>query len=111
MENMEKSIWISYDLGVRGDYEGIYTWLDQYYAIECGDSLALLKYKYTDDLTENLKKDIKESVEINKKTRIYIIWRDNETKKMKGRFIFGTRKSPPWSGYAVNETEIEDEEI
>jgi len=108
---VKNTIWISYDLGVRGDYEGIYTWLDQYEAIECGNSLALLKYEWTDDFIEALKQDIKESIEITKKTRIYVIWHDNETKKMKGRFIFGTRKSPSWSGYAVSETEIEDVEI
>ena len=22
------TVWISYDLGVRGDYEGLYAWLD-----------------------------------------------------------------------------------
>ena len=108
---MKRIIWISYDLGVRGDYEGIYTWLDQYDAIECGDSIALLKYEFTGELIETLKKDIKDWVEISKKTRIYVIWRDNKTKKMKGRFVFGTRKSPPWSGYAVSESEIEDIEI
>ena len=41
---MKRAIWISYDFGVRGDYEGIYTWLDDHGAIECGDSIAFLKY-------------------------------------------------------------------
>lgn len=108
---MKRTIWISYDLGVRGDYEGIYTWLDEHEAEECGDSLALLKYEFSGDLIEDLKKDIKDSVELTKKTRIYVIWRDAKTKKMKGRFIFGTRKSPPWTGYATGEEGLEDEEI
>lgn len=108
---MKSAIWISYDFGVRGDYEGFYTWLDKHDAVACGDSLAYLKYEFSDDLIESLKGDIKESIDITSKTRIYVIWRDNKTKKMKGRFIFGTRKSPPWSGYAVSESEFEDEEI
>ncbi len=33
---MRRAIWISYDFGVRGDYEGFYTWLDLHDAIECG---------------------------------------------------------------------------
>ena len=32
------TIWISYDLGVRGDYEGLYAWLDSHGAKECGDT-------------------------------------------------------------------------
>lgn len=108
---MKRAIWISYDLGVRGDYEGIYTWLDEHGAIECGDSIAFLKYEFPEDLIESLKKDFKESIDVTKKTRVYVIWRDTETKKMKGRFILGTRQSSPWTGYAGGEEELEDEEI
>jgi len=108
---VKKTIWISFDFGVRGDYEGFYTWLDKNDAIECGDSLAHLKYECSGDLIETLKKDIKGAIDITKKTRIYVIFRDTETKKMKGRFIFGKRKSSPWSGYAVSESIDEDEEI
>ena len=107
---MKRAIWISYDFGVRGDYEGIYAWLDEHGAIECGDSIAFLKYECSGDLIEALKKDIKDSVDVTKKTRIYVIWRDTTTRKMKGRFILGTRKSPPWTGYASGEEELEDDE-
>ena len=108
---MKKTIWISYDLGVRGDYEGIYTWLDEHKAKECGDSIALLKYEFSGSLIECLKKDTKDSIDLTKKARIYVIWRDSTTKRMKGRFIYGTRKSPPWTGYASGEEELEDEEV
>ena len=108
---MKRAVWISYDLGVRGDYEGIYTWLDEHGAIECGDNIAFVKeYEVSRNLIKTLKKDIQDSVEITKKTRIYVIWRDAKTKKMKGRFIFGTRKAPPWTGYAISKEEIEDDE-
>ncbi len=108
---MKRAIWISYDFGIRGDYEGIYTWLDGHSAMECGDSLAFLEYEFTGDLIEALKEDLKDSVDVTKKTRIYVIWRDTVSKKMKGRFILGTRKSPPWTGYAFVEEGLEDEEI
>ena len=45
-----EAIWLSYDLGIRGDYESLYAWLDQHNAKECGDSLAFFKFDYTHDL-------------------------------------------------------------
>jgi hypothetical protein len=106
---MEKPIWISFDLGVRGDYEGLYTWLDSKGAVECGSSFAFFSYDASGDMIESLKKEIEENVELNKKARIYIIYRDPKTKKTKGKFIFGTRKAPPWTGYAGVENQAEEE--
>jgi hypothetical protein len=37
---MKKRFWLSYDLGIDGDYDGLYGWLDRIKAIECGDGLA-----------------------------------------------------------------------
>lgn len=109
---MLHTIWLSYDLGVRGDYEGIYAWLDQHQAIECGDSLALLKYQTThNDFLTTLKSDLEAAIETNKKTRIYVIWRDDETQTMKGRFLFGHRKSPAWTGYAESIDSIKDDVV
>ena len=107
---MRKTIWISYDLGVRGDYEGLYTWLADHGAKDCGDNLGILVFEFTGNVIEAIEKDIKKTVDVTKKTRIYVIWRDKSTKKMKGRFIFGRRRSPPWTGYATNETVVEDDE-
>ena len=104
---MKKTLWLSYDLGVRGDYEGLYTWLDGKNAIECGDSLAFIKTDISDDIIESLKKDIEEHIETNKKTRIYIIYRDNN--KMKGKFLIGSRKAAPWTGYAGADDSYEEE--
>ena len=44
---MKQAIWLSYDLGVRGDYEGLYAWLDKHQAKECGDNIAYFVYGYT----------------------------------------------------------------
>ena len=95
----QKAIWISFDLGVRGDYEGIYEFLDENDARECGDSVAFLNYSFTDDLVEELGEDLKQFIEPDKRTRIYVMWQDPSKKKMKGRFVFGRRKKPRWSGY------------
>jgi len=108
---MKSKIWIMYDLGIRGDYEGIYKWLDEHHAIECGDSIAFLQYEFSEDLIESFKKEIKASIDVTKKTRIYMIWRDTETKKTKGRFILGSRKAPPWRGFSSSGEELDDEEI
>lgn len=107
---MKKAIWVSYDIGVRGDYEGLYAWLDSKGAIECGDSLAFFKYE-ADDIINSLRKEIEEAVEITKRMRIYVIYREDDTNKIKGKFIFGTRKAAPWTGYASdNKTVVEDED-
>jgi hypothetical protein len=95
---MAKSfIWISFDLGIQGDYEGMYSWLDSHDAQECGDSVAALEFEYQEDLLKELKRELESSVKINKKARVYVIRRvDGE---VKGFFLFGTRKSSPWAGY------------
>lgn len=95
----QQLIWLSYDLGVDGDYENLYSWLDDKEARECGDSVAALRYEYTEDIEEEIKKDIQQHVTLREKDRIYMIFRD--TGRLKGKFIFGGRKKAPWSGYAV----------
>ncbi len=108
---MKKAVWISFDLGVRGDYEGFYTWLDSKNAIECGDNFAFFKYDVPGDIVESLKKEIEENIEVNKKTRVYAIFRDPESKKMKGKFILGNRKAAPWTGYSGSPEQTEEEEV
>lgn len=98
---MKSAIWVSFDLGVQADYEGMYAWLDEHQAKECGDSLAFLNYEYAGALLDAITADLRKSVQITKRTRIYVIYRERDTKKMKGSFIFGGRKAPTWSGFAV----------
>jgi hypothetical protein len=107
---MKSAVWVSYDLGVQADYEGMFAWLDEHQAKECGDSLAFLNYEYSGRLLKALTADLKKSVQITKRSRIYVIYREQETKKMKGIFLFGGRKAPPWSGFAVatGSTEIDE---
>lgn len=107
----KQKFWLSYDLGVSGDYEGLYRWLDQHEAEECGDSLAFLSFLYHDhekkDFIGVLREEMEKAFEINNKTRCYIIWKD-EKNQIRGSFLFGNRKRPPWTGFAVNQEKIED---
>ena len=104
---MNKAFWLSYDLGVKGDYEGLYTWLDDYNAEECGNSMAFLHYEYRTDLLSELKDDLSRNVNLDKRNRIYIIWSENQ--KMQGQFLFGKRKSAPWVGFGSQEPQVDEE--
>lgn len=104
------TVWISYDLGVRGDYEGLYAWLDDHKARECGDSIAVVKYSHDDDLIDKIKADLQSAVNINSKTRIYVIYRDRSTNNNKGIFIFGKRKAAAWIGFGTSAGDNVDEE-
>lgn len=96
---MLKTVWLSYDLGVKGDYSNLYRWLDDAKAVECGDSLAYFRLEVpdTDALSDFIKKELEANVTFAKTDRIYIIWKTKEGSN-KGRFIVGKRKASPWQG-------------
>ena len=106
---MKKAVWLSYDLGVRGDYTGLYEWLDNQNAKETGKNIAFFKYeiKKEENLKEKLKKDILKHIDINKRYIIYIISRGDD-KKLKGTFLLGRRRASPWKGYGIGEGEIDN---
>jgi len=98
-----QSIWLSYDLGIKGDYPGLYKWLDTLKAKECGNSVAYFKYSYNSDLADELRKDLEENIDFSNGDRIYIIFtRINDKGKSStvGKFIINNRKGSPWEGYA-----------
>lgn len=99
---MKKTIWVSYDLGIKGDYDNLFAWFDDNNAKECGDNLAVLKVeiKQLDTIKEEIKKEL-DNISFGKRDRIYIIWR--ESKKVKGSFIIGKRRLPPWTGYGFSD--------
>lgn len=105
---MESLVWLSFDLGVSGDYEGMYAWLDDHKAKECGSSVASFKFSYGGDIAESLKTEIENAVSLDKRSRVYLIYRDG--KKRKGRYIIGGRRSAPWDGYGTREEYEDDEE-
>jgi len=106
---MKSLIWISYDLGLKGDYEGIYSWLDQHEAKECGDNIGFVNYEWKKNLFLELQKDIKRHVKITPKNRIYVIVPSEKVpNKYIGKFLFGGRKTPAWEGSAIKKM-ISDE--
>lgn len=107
---MNKTIWISFDLGITGDHESLYTWLDDHQAKECGHALAALSYTFQGDLLTSLKEDLSTAVNIGKRDRIYVIWRESDTNKLRGRFLFGKRKAAPWEGFGTQEPQQDEEE-
>lgn len=105
---MKKGIWISYDLGIKGDYQSLYEWLDSYDAKECGNSIAYLQFEMNEDLIKELKIDIESRVNFSNGDRVYIIYKSADN-KIRGTFIRGGRKASPWTGYApTNEQTIDN---
>ena len=103
---MKSAIWLTYDLGVNGDYEGMYAWLDNPGAKECGGSVAYWQFIHDGDLPASLKSDIERVVALNKRSRIYVIYKKDE--KLSERYLIGRRKGAPWEGFS-NKDEAEED--
>ena len=98
---MKKFVVLSFDLGIDGDCENMYAWLDDRKAKEFGDGMALLHYVYPDgkaSLEQSLRASFEESIKFGKRSRAYILHR-SEDGKITGKFIFGRQKRAPWTGY------------
>lgn len=110
MKNIKKTIFISYDFGMKGDYEGLFKWLDENKAEERGYGIGVIKeYSYDDssiktdlDFMKLIRNELKERIKIGSSDRIYMIWNSLESNKTKAGFLFGKGKQSPWTGYAQN---------
>ena len=108
-------IWLSYDLGIRGDYEGLYKWLDEHDAVETGNSCASFLFDFKDNNDDTIKKTLLREwrcFETNKNTRMYVIRKSimNGKELMRGGFLIGARRGNPWEGYADKESDDDSEE-
>jgi hypothetical protein len=107
---VKEGIWVSYDLGLRGDYPALYAWLDDHGAKECCDSVAYLRYEYTGDLLASLKRELLPLVKGNPSARLYVMRVARESNHgAKGTFLVGKRKSPAWSGFGSSGAQEVDE--
>lgn len=113
---MKRGIWLTYDLGVRGDYKNLYAWLDDHDAVECGSNLAFLIYDAPtahndEDFIKCIREDLKEHLNIEPGNRIYIIRsiNDDGKKTIRGSFIIGKRKASPWEGYGEKTNDTNEE--
>ncbi len=104
---MKRFAWLSYDLSVGGDYDGLYAWLDDHAAKEAGDSVAVFWFDYEKNFYKELKESLSQSVALKSHDRIYVVaTRDG---KAKGRFLFGKRRAPPWAGRGSASGESEED--
>lgn len=104
---MKMFIWLSYDLGIQGDYNHMYAWLDNHGAIECGDSFAYVKYSIPKEVDDDsflnmLKRDLEKSISFKPGDRVYVVRYSSEKDSYMGRFIIGKRRAAPWDGYGDN---------
>jgi hypothetical protein len=88
----ERRYWISFDLGLQGQYDDLYAWLDKLGAKECGDAVATFR---SDKSRSALIEELKEVLSLERNPRVYII-----SMPEGGRFMVGKRKVAPWTGYA-----------
>lgn len=96
--------WLSYDLGLRGNYDELYEWLDRLDARECGEAMATFE---SDETREQIKSELGKL--LGKSARVYLIGK-TKSGKFSGSFIVGQRKRSPWQGYArVGGAQSEDE--
>lgn len=109
MAKKTRIFWLSYDLGLKGDYEGLYRWLDNMQAKECGDSLAVFQFECGDKYLDEIKQSLFDAVEFSKTDRVYLIWRDESHNGVMGRFIIGKRKPAPWKGYGDKYEETQED--
>lgn len=95
----------NFDLGVRGEYDNLYIFLDSNKALDCGNSNCVFEYHFKglnldyEDKFQQLKNGIETAVSLSKNDRIYAIVH-NEEGVPRGKFLFGQRKTPIWDGYA-----------
>ena len=96
--------WVSFDLGLMGDYSQFYQWLDSIHAEECGPGLATFTTSKTrDELEAEL-----QGVRVNSpRARFYVISKNHDG-NLVGKFLAGGRKAAPWSGYAERSSDVED---
>ncbi len=93
MAKESSRFWLSYDLGLRGDYDAFYTWLDAHEARECGDSAATF---VSSDSREEIARSLVKVAP--KRARLYLIGKRKNGKTV-GGFVAGKRKAAPWAGY------------
>lgn len=97
----QHGFWILYDLGLKGDYRGMYKFLDTQKARECGDKLAFITREYQENFLKEIKEDIEKLVTINGGDRIYVIYKERTHGRTCGYWIYGSPKPAPWAGFST----------
>ena len=108
---MRRRVWMSYDLGVQGNYTGLYAWLDRRGALECGDSTAVFFYEHATSIKDEIASDMEGILGKDRRARIYIVYYDEDKGHVTGAFVLNGRKAAPWVGFGTDggETDEDDE--
>ena len=101
-------IWLSFDLGIDGNYSDLYAFLDDKGAKECGESLATMVLPSRADLDRFIT-EIKKRTKPRKTDRLYVVYA-KENGGVTGKFIHGARKRSPWAGYSNGVEEDDTDE-
>ena len=106
-----KKYWMSYDLGVGGDYDRLYQWLDDHKAVPCGNSVAYFEYQYQEgeNPDEKLKEELLEKIGLKPGNILYIIRKKEGGNNSIGSFIYGKRQAAPWTGFGSTSLQNDDE--
>ena len=119
---MKITFYINFDLNIRGDYKGLYKWLDKIKAEERGSNYAIIKdyefpetemvgltkiYEKNNAFAKYLRNEIKKFVNVGNSDRIYLTIAMIGTDHIGGIFLFGRRQSSPWEGAYVDEDNSE----
>jgi hypothetical protein len=94
-------VWLNFDFEFRGDYEGMYTFLDRKKAVECGSEAAYFEMQPSENNVEQLRKELLDNVKLSKTDRIHIVI--SHKGRLQVGFLFGGRKRAVWTGYAIDE--------
>ena len=93
--------WLAFDLGLRGNYEELYGWLDNLGAKECCENVATFRSAKT---REQILEEVSSILGSDRNARVYLI-----NMRQGGKFVLGKRKASPWTGYSQQVVEAEEE--
>ena len=108
----ENWVILNFDLGIKGDYESLYRYLDNINALDCGNSNAVFQFNFSkenlsySEKLDEIKKSLESSITFKNGNRIYCIVH-NQKGIPRGAFLFGHRQRPIWEGYG-NKTKDDD---
>lgn len=94
---MKQKIWLNWDLGINGDYDGLYMWLDKHKAKSCGDAFAVVEFEAEfSPMADSLYASLINAVTLRKTDVIYAVYKEGNS--IIGKFIYGSRKRGDWFG-------------
>lgn len=95
--------WVVMDFGLRSNSRALFSWLDEHAAKECGEGVAVF---WSTQPRPTLESQLRTLADDG--TRLYLIGRNTKQGSIRGGFIAGGRKPPPWRGFYESQEDIVD---